>query len=831
MDFLSGLNPQQQQAVLHVNGPLLILAGAGSGKTRVVTHRIGHLIANHNVVPERILAVTFTNKAAREMRERVEKLVELPPRRGPNVFTFHSFCVRLLRRDGAGLQKVRPTFTRDFLIYDDDDQLALLKSLCRQMEIDEKALPPRNVLSVISAAKNRGETPADLARKETGEKGKYVVALYEKYSDALIRANALDFDDLLLESVRLLEVDQPTREKWNDWIEHLMVDEYQDTNSAQYTLTRLLSQQRRNVCVVGDEDQSIYSWRGADIRNILDFHRDFPDAVTIRLEQNYRSTRNILRAAGAVIANNRERLGKNLWTDAGDGPSVTVYQAPDGEGEALWIADRIRRQVEREPRKPVAVLYRTNFQSRQIEEALRRYRINYAVVGGLSFYQRAEIKDMLAYLKLLAVPSDAVSLLRVINVPARGIGKTTVEQIENHATQQGIPLWEAIEDLVARRQLGARAENAVVVFRNLIEELRAVALSVPVHELLEAILDRTGYRQMLKEDRTPGAENRIENIDELLNAAAEASERGESLTDFLDHAALVADADQVDERKQVSLLTVHNAKGLEFPVVFLAGMEEGLFPHNRSIDTPGMIEEERRLCYVGITRAREQLFVSYAQARRRYGGGPLEPAIASRFVRELPPELCDFQGLARSFEEHGIATGDEIDLFAERGFVRETAAWRPRPTGGLSGAGKSARSPAPGNFEPAVRQKPKQPYPGKTYNSVENISAYFKERGLPANQPHERPAPVVPISTPRPPAPAAGSAPSQPAGRPTASPSGPAGGKKKVAEGSTVDHPKYGRGTIVRKEGDGDEAKLTILFQRHGMKKLIARFAGIKLDE
>jgi len=818
MDFLSGLNPQQQQAVAHVEGPLLILAGAGSGKTRVVTHRISHLISNHQVSPESILAVTFTNKAAAEMRERVQKLLQgsVPPGRGPNLFTFHSFCVRLLRRDGAALADLRPGFNRQFLIYDDDDQLALLKSLYRQYDIDDKALPPRQLLSLISAAKNRREGPEELLKNAKDDKGRWAAKLYEHYNDGLMKANALDFDDLLLESVRLLQHHAPTRDLWQRRIDFLMIDEYQDTNRSQYEMVRLLSGAKHNVCAVGDEDQSIYSWRGADINNILDFERDFPRATVIRLEQNYRSTKNILEAASTVIAKNKERKGKWLWTESDAGAKITVYEAADSEQEALFIADNIERAIRRDEGTRAAVLYRTNSQSRQIEEALRRYRLPYKVVGGLSFYQRAEIKDVLAYLKLLLVPTDIVSIHRIINVPARGIGKTTVEQMDAFAHLNGITLWEAIGRMLDEKLLPGRAETSVAIFRRLIDELRAKMAETPLHELMTELVERTGYRQMLKDDRSPGAENRIENLNELLNAAAESAERGEELADFLDHAALVADADQVDESAQVSLLTVHNAKGLEFPVVFLAGLEEGLFPHSRSLDTESAMEEERRLCYVGMTRAEQRLFVTYALARRRFGGGPLEQAIPSRFVDEIPAELCDIQGRRRRGPDQELYnTPGEVDLFAERSYVRESV----RYTTGQIRQTRPARPPAP---PPRPGGSPPTSYPGKTYNSVENIAEFFKERGLPMpggqpappKPPQQKPAPVVQM----------------PMARPGAPPAAPVK-KKKTGEGSIVNHAKYGRGTVVRKEGEGEDAKLTVIFPGYGMKKLIAKYAGIKIDE
>ncbi|MEZ5351589.1 MAG: UvrD-helicase domain-containing protein [Bryobacteraceae bacterium] len=837
MDFTAGLNPQQQQAVAHVHGPLLILAGAGSGKTRVVTHRISHLIAAHRVSPERILAVTFTNKAAAEMRDRISSLLgdSLVPGRRPDVSTFHSFCVRLLRRDGAPLAQFRPSFTRQFLIYDDDDQLTLLKSLYKQHAIDDKALPPRSVLSAISTGKNRGETPEDWLKSARDDKSKWMAKLYEQYNDGLVRANALDFDDLLLESVRLLKSDAPTREKFGRWLEFLMVDEYQDTNRAQYELIRLLSTGHDNVCVVGDEDQSIYSWRGADIQNILDFERDFPNALVIRLEQNYRSTKTILEAASSVIANNKQRKGKWLWTESESGPKVTVYTAHDSENEALFIADTVDKIFRRDAKARAAVLYRTNSQSRQIEEALRRYRLNYVVVGGLSFYQRAEIKDVLAYLKMLMVPGDGVSLHRIINTPARGIGKTTLEQIEQYGRDHGLSPWHALVEMLDTGVLSGRAEAAVAGFRRLVDHLRDKVNTARLHELIHEMLELTGYRRMLKEDKTPGAESRIENLDELLNAAADAAERGETIAEFLDHAALVADADQVDEKARLSLLTVHNAKGLEFPVVFLAGMEERLFPHARSLDSESMMEEERRLCYVGMTRAEQQLFITHALSRRRYGGTPPEPAVPSRFIAELPPELCQLEGVRRDpLEDAGFETPGEIDLFAERGFVRESARWpaggyskpasppQPRASSAPPWSTGTSVSPKPrpaGSGSPSP-QGPSQSTGSTAYNSKENISRFFRERGIPARGFNESPS--TPAKRPD-------QAPARPpATKPVVQTAARQVSKKTGGAGSTVVHPKYGRGTIVRKEGDGDDAKLTVMFPGHGLKKLIAKYAGLQ---
>src|SRR3954447_2349636 len=597
MDFLAGLNPQQREAVEHVEGPMLLLAGAGSGKTRVITHRIAHLIAAHKVPGPAVLAVTFTNKAADEMRQRVISLLGAPTAAyTPLVSTFHSFCVRTLRRDGSTLGEIRKGFTRQFTIYDDDDQVSLLRSIYKQIGLDDKFMAYRAMLSRISHAKSHGETPLDWFKAATEPKMTRMAKVYELYQERLLQANALDFDDLLLETVRLFKHDEALRQLYNRRFEFVMVDEYQDTNHSQYELMRLITEVRKNICVVGDEDQSIYGWRGADIRNILDFERDYRNAVVIRLEQNYRSTKNILEAASAVVANNKERKGKWLWTSSGEGSKIGYYEAPDGENEALFIADTIEKILAKSPRDRVAVLYRTNFQSRQIEEALRRYGRKYLVVGAFSFYQRAEVKDLLAYLKILLSPQDSISLLRIINTPARGIGKGTIEQIEQYALEHSMGLWNALPKMLEAKAFPARAESAVKSFLSLIRQLTEVLQTSRLDELLRHILKKSGYAAMLKSDISPESESRLGNLEELVNAAAEATERGETAADFLDHAALVAESDALDEQAQVSLLTVHNAKGLEFPNVFVAGLEEGIFPHSRSFNGEPAMEEERRLC-------------------------------------------------------------------------------------------------------------------------------------------------------------------------------------------------------------------------------------------
>ncbi|HLK63942.1 MAG TPA: UvrD-helicase domain-containing protein [Bryobacteraceae bacterium] len=787
MDFLKGLNAQQREAVSHTEGPLLILAGAGSGKTRVITHRIAHIITTRRVPPSSVLAVTFTNKASREMRERVEALLEgVELQSSPIVSTFHSFCVRLLRRDGDPLARVRPGFNRRFSIYDDEDQLGIIKASYRGMGLDEKEfIQYRVALSKISNAKNRNLTPKDLYANAVNDEGEKLAKVFEDYEKALRTANALDFDDLLLEAVRLLRTDDATREAWNRRLNYIMIDEYQDTNRSQYEMMRLLSESHGNVCVVGDEDQSIYSWRGADIQNILDFEKDFPEAKVIRLEQNYRSTKNILAAAGAVVENNKARKGKKLWTESDSGSPLGLYAGYDDQNEALFIADTIEKHLVANPGDAVAVLYRTNFQSRQIEEALRRYGRKYNIVGGFSFYQRSEIKDTVAYLKLAASNTDSVSLLRIINTPARGIGRTTVEQIERYAREHLISLWEAIGRVIDDQSLSTRSQSSLVTFRNLIQELSLVASTSSLPDLLRFILDRTGYRRMLEAEKTPESETRLENLHELINAAAEAAERGESISDFLDHAALVSDADAYDEKAPVTLMTLHNAKGLEFPVVFLSGMEMGLFPHSRSMDSEAMLEEERRLCYVGMTRARKRLILTWAKYRRKFGGGDQERSAPSWFLGEVPQHLIMNLGPQ---DQAG-----EVDLLVERHDVRAAAK--------------------------------RNTYTGKTYNSLENISQFFGERGMGFNSgPAEaKSAPANSLKTPPMPLPRPGKN-----NAPLTKPLPTAPPRKGARAGMTVEHPKYGTGTVVRREGDGEDAKITVNFPRYGLKKLLEKYAGLK---
>jgi DNA helicase-2/ATP-dependent DNA helicase PcrA len=635
--LLSGLNPQQREAVLAAEGPVLILAGAGSGKTRVITHRIAHLVRERDVAPGRLLAVTFTNKAAGEMRSRVEALLE-----GTSVTswisTFHALCVRLLRREAtaAGLP-------HDFLIYDDDDQMAAIREAMRDLNLSEKLHPPRRLLSRISAAKNlRRETRLVADEEESGGITERVGA---RYAHILQRAGALDFDDLLLRAVALLQDNPGVCASYQDRFRFVLVDEYQDTNRTQYDLMRLLAGGHGNLTVVGDEDQSIYSWRGADIRNILDFEADFPGARVLRLEENYRSTQAILDAASGLVAHNRARKGKTLRAVKATGAPVRLHRAGDEFQEAAFVVEKIAATRGRGGR--AAVLFRTNAQSRLFEESLLRNGIPYLVVGGVGFYQRKEVRDVLAYLRLVQNPRDHLALRRILNVPARGIGSRTVEEIEKAAAERGTTLWEGLAIVVDDDRLPARATQPLSRFREMIESLRAEAgTGLGMRALIERTLALTGYAAALAQEDSQESQDRLENLAELLSAAAdyETREPVPTLAGFLDRTSLLADADQVKDEAPVILMTLHSAKGLEFDSVFLVGMEEGLVPHTRSLQSPAALEEERRLIYVGMTRAMEQLFLTWAQSRQVFGQRRVtEP---SRFLTEIPKEHVESSGEA-----------------------------------------------------------------------------------------------------------------------------------------------------------------------------------------
>ena len=883
MSFLDELNPQQREAVTTTDGPVLILAGAGSGKTRVITFRIAYLIEKMGAMPESILAMTFTNKAASEMAERVDKLVGGLSIAKPVISTFHSFCVRVLRRDIEALRIPSTVpgqppigLTKNFVIYDESDQQQVVKGIMRRMGLDDKQLTPRNVLSRISWAKNHMLDPQEIYLQSADPKTEKIAHIFAEYRKELLKANAMDFDDLLLEAMRLLKSVAAVREYYNRRFQYILVDEYQDTNRPQYELMRLLAGERHNICAVGDEDQSIYSWRGADIRNILEFERDFPEAKIVRLEENYRSTQNILGAASAVVGNNVRRKGKNLWTSRQGGAKIGYYEAPDGENEALFAADAINKYVrqsgENGEKARAAVLYRTNSQSRLFEEAMRRYGLKYHVVGGFSFYERAEIKDLISYLKVIQNPDDSVSLLRVINTPARGIGKTTIEMIERLALETGLSMWGALGEAIRRQLLPARALAALTSFRAVIEDGRAMlagtfvdrvaetsaatseenavrfqsagqssaaiatqpesdtdfdpgnfsfdfaagdaaddlaqseainqeaqlsadedetANDAPVEdfrapggpantaEILKFLIDRTGYIKQLEEEDTPEAFSRIDNLRELVNAAIDSRDRGEALDQFLDHAALVSDADQYDEQAQITLMTLHAAKGVEFPLVVLAGMEEGLFPHSRTMLEPDSIEEERRLCYVGMTRAMDTLILSRAVYRRRYGTDMPEASVPSRFLEEVPPQLVEELG------------GSRRRASSAAGFSRAGA---PAPQGQKPHYSYEDEDQS-ATWNPE-RVKAKTPTPLSSYNSIDNIAEFFASRGKKFSVPK--------LATEAP------------------------TGKRGFRPGQKVKHPKYGEGTVYQREGDGEDAKITVQFPRFGLKKLVERYAQLE---
>jgi DNA helicase II / ATP-dependent DNA helicase PcrA len=880
LSFLDELNPQQREAVETTDGPVLILAGAGSGKTRVITFRIAYLIEKMGVMPEAILAMTFTNKAAAEMAERVEKLVGGLSIAKPVISTFHSFCVRVLRRDIEALRIPSAVpgqppigLTKNFVIYDESDQQQVVKGIMRRLGLDDKQLTPRNVLSRISWAKNHMLDPQDIYLQSADPKTEKIAHIFEEYRKELLKANAMDFDDLLLEAMRLLKSVAAVREYYNRRFQYLLIDEYQDTNRPQYELMRLLAGAGHNVCAVGDEDQSIYSWRGADIRNILEFEADFPEAKIVRLEENYRSTQNILGAASAVVANNVRRKGKNLWTARQGGAKIGYYEAPDGENEALFAADTINRYVrqagENGETARAAVLYRTNSQSRLFEEAMRRYQLKYHVVGGFSFYERAEIKDLISYLKVIQNPDDSVSLLRVINTPVRGIGKTTIEMLERLALETGLSMWGAIGEAITRQLLPARALAALKSFRELIEDGRAMLAGtfgerveekagakseaeaaaelrsawtgetpVPTQplptqpgadtdfdpgnfsfdfaagdsadpdapastdeavegfrapgaaantaEILKFLIDRTGYIKQLEEEDTPEAYSRIENLRELVNAAMDSRDRGETLDQFLDHAALVSDADQYDEHAQITLMTLHAAKGLEFPLVVLAGMEEGLFPHSRTMLEPDSIEEERRLCYVGMTRAMDTLILSRAVYRRRYGTDMPEASVPSRFLEEVPPQLVEELGGSRASRPR---PHDRVGT----GALARPAGRRPAAAESTHYSYEDEDQSA--TWNPA-RVKPKTATPLANYNSIDNIAEFFASRGKKFH------VPKMTSEEPK--------------------------GRRGFRPGQKVKHPKYGEGTVYQREGDGEDAKITVQFPRFGLKKLVERYAQLE---
>lgn len=633
------LNDRQCEAVKHTEGPLLITAGAGSGKTKVLTCRIAHLL-ELGVAPYRILAITFTNKAAKEMKERVTNLVGA---QADSIWlsTFHSFCAKLLRFEIDGFHG----YTRNFTIYDSSDQLVLVKDCLKKLNLDDKQFMPRSVLGTISSAKNVLMDAKAFAAKASDFYEQKVADVYALYQEKLRENNAVDFDDLLFLAVRLLQEKEDVREKYQSRFQYILVDEYQDTNHAQYALTKILAARWRNICVVGDADQSIYAWRGADIRNIIDFTRDYPDAASIKLEQNYRSTKTILHAANAVIDNNESRPKKTLWTENPAGNKIIHYQAQTEHDEADYIAGIIynRHEISHEPYGDMAILFRTNAQSRVLEEKLMRYAIPYAMVGGTKFYDRKEIKDVLAYLRLLYNPEDSLSLTRIINVPKRNIGATTMEHVAAYAEEQGISLFEALsstDEIPVTKRARTSLENFAAMIFDLLNDIEGK----DVLSLIETVIKQTGYGDMLDKEaeHDPQGESRKENVGEFLSVAKDYMDSNPdgNLQDFLENVALVSDVDDFESSdSKVTLMTLHAAKGLEFPVVFLTGLDEGLFPHSRTLLDPSQVEEERRLAYVGITRAERQLYVTNAITRTMYGR--ISAYMPSRFLAEIPPQLME----------------------------------------------------------------------------------------------------------------------------------------------------------------------------------------------
>ncbi|WP_143416183.1 DNA helicase PcrA [Geobacillus sp. E263] len=639
--LLANLNEQQQAAVKTTEGPLLIMAGAGSGKTRVLTHRIAYLMAEKRVAPWNILAITFTNKAAREMKERVQGLLGGAAEE-IWISTFHSMCVRILRRDID-----RIGIDRNFSILDTTDQLSVLKNILKEKNIDPKKFDPRAILGTISNAKNELLTPEKFAKKVSSYYEKIVSDVYEEYQKRLLRNHALDFDDLIMTTIQLFERVPEVLEHYQYKFQYIHIDEYQDTNRAQYVLVKMLASRFKNICVVGDADQSIYRWRGADIQNILSFEKDYPNAKVILLEQNYRSTKRILQAANEVIEHNVNRKPKKLWTENPEGQKIVYYEAMNESDEAQFVAGKIKEYVDSGKRRysDFAILYRTNAQSRVMEEVLLKSNIPYQIVGGLKFYDRKEIKDVLAYLRVIANPNDDISLLRIINVPKRGIGVSSIDKIVSYASENGLSVFEALGEL-EHIGLSARTAASLIEFRRQLEQWAQLQEYVSVTELVEEVLDKSGYREMLKAEKTLEAQSRLENIDEFLSVTKhfENVSEDKSLIAFLTDLALISDIDQLNEtngenQDAVVLMTLHSAKGLEFPVVFLIGMEEGIFPHSRSLDDEDEMEEERRLAYVGITRAEEELFLTSAQMRTLFGYTNINPV--SRFIREIPEELVE----------------------------------------------------------------------------------------------------------------------------------------------------------------------------------------------
>lgn len=758
MNWLADLNEAQREAVTHVDGPLLIVAGAGSGKTRVLTYRIAYLMIERGVSPYAIMAVTFTNKAAREMRDRIESLVGSMAEK-VWMGTFHATCVQILRRhvDQIG-------YSRDFTIFDSADQLTVIRESFKELNIDPKQLDPRAVRAAISQAKNERIEPGAYSDAATDFRDRQVARVYESYQAKLREAKAFDFDDLLVRTVDLFEAAPDVLLNYQERFRFILVDEYQDTNHVQYLLVKMLADLHRNLCVVGDADQSIYKFRGADIRNILDFERDYPDAKVIKLEENYRSTANILQAANAVIANNLDRPKKNLFTKNPAGPPVGLFRAMDERGEAAFICDQIERlrQEETIALQDIAVLYRTHAQSRALEEEFIRRAINYRIVAGLRFYERKEIKDLLAYLRVIANPDDVFSLRRIINVPKRGIGEVTLSRLEAFAAAHQIPLYQAMERVEEIDGIGASVAKRIRAFDTMVKDVQSRRMELGLADLTEFVLRTSGYQRSLEEEATIEAETRLENLREFISVAAQFEEESPEadLNDFLEHVALVSDVDVMDdEAEAVTLMTLHSAKGLEFPVVFIMGMEEGIFPHSRSMWDEGELEEERRLCYVGMTRAQKHLYLLCARSRRIYG--QTMNAVPSRFLDEVPEHLVE------DLNERYDKELQEARAQLHRMGGQRSLADRFDPAG-LASSTVDTRRPSlhviPGG---------RSPYPTAKTEAAEQQKGYFKP-------------------------------------------------------GDRVRHPKWGTGTVVQVEQAGPDEVLTLAFPDIGVKKVMAGVVPIE---
>jgi DNA helicase-2/ATP-dependent DNA helicase PcrA len=834
LDFLESLNPPQREAVVYTSGPLLILAGAGSGKTRVIAHRIAYLVGSGLAGPDDVLAVTFTNKAAEEMRDRVEALLG-GSSRGMWISTFHALCARLLRREA-----VHVGLSRDFVIYDSSDQLAAVKQILREQQVDDSFLAPRAALSRISHAKNRMESPATMLARRTNYRDDVLARVYDEYVKVLAANGALDFDDLLLKTVELFERAESVRDRYSERFRFVMVDEYQDTNRPQYLLMRRFAAHHRNLTVVGDPDQSIYAWRGADIRNILDFETDFPEAKVVRLEQNYRSTEVILAAASAVIAHNVNRKEKRLWTDRRGGDKIVYARCGDELEEGDFVAKTARAVLAADPEAVSAVLYRTNAQSRVLEDALRRENLTYRIVGGVRFYERKEVKDALAYLRLLLNPHDDISVRRVINTPARGIGKGVIDALEtargefgqkpearsqkqeagsgtgagqtpegqnrdetNHALDFGGPspesrvppalsepgggrvegspesqrmsLWTAIQRGLEARRFPARAAASLAAFRDMMLSLTEMSKREPGSVAIARMLDLSGYLQDLREERSEEADGRIENLAELVSAAREyeSREAEPSLAGFVDRLSLLSEADESEgaEDARVLLMTLHAAKGLEFPAVIIAGLEEGLFPHARSADEKETLEEERRLCYVGMTRARRQLFLTSAGRRRVFG--EYRGSEPSRFLDEIPESLVqryDFVG-------YGSGAGAYATAYASPYGSSSGGARRFRDHGDRPSRRRGAEPEFPAAGGAFAAHGPSSPPAGPVYAPEdEDQSAHASGARL----------------------------------------------------GMRVRHPQFGLGTVIGLEDHGDDVKLTVRFVTVGVKRLLGKYAKLE---